>query len=285
MSIANILVRGTMADIKKDSVSGEARPGILVPVDPSASAFNSIEYALNVARILNTSIHLIYIIDFDELPESGNPIVINRMLDRLESKAAKCVESLKEMIEESGIDVPTAESIIGKTEAVIEKRIQLQMPEFIIIGRDSFSKPVISAIAKKTPCPILFIPKESRACLPTSLGLTLKTQPSPKALLPLFKLVQHTTKQITVLETRKNGNSQFTRFQNSLTDLNFTISIDVQQMDESISVSGINNFIEENTIDLLCVTRRKNSLLTEIFSRDETAHYVDKLRVPLLVIE
>src|SRR5687767_5653083 len=103
MRLADVLIRNTVSGVHKEVTPEETRPGILVPVNSSASAFNSIEYALKIAKTLNTTIHLLYITDLDDLPESSNTVVINRMLDRFERKAAICMESLKEMIEESGI--------------------------------------------------------------------------------------------------------------------------------------------------------------------------------------
>src|SRR5690606_33436884 len=70
---------------------------IFVPVDFSKASFDSLEYALNLAKTCQGCIDLFHITDAGELYESDNAIVINRLLDRLETKANAQNESLKEM--------------------------------------------------------------------------------------------------------------------------------------------------------------------------------------------
>ena len=120
MRLANVQIKDTILTKFTKLKPDEMRSGILVPVNSSANAFNSLEYALKLAKILNNTIHLFYVIDVNVDEFSESTIVAHGILERTYRKAEACVESLKEMIEEKGVKVLTAESKIGNTGSLID---------------------------------------------------------------------------------------------------------------------------------------------------------------------
>jgi nucleotide-binding universal stress UspA family protein len=262
----------------------ETRPGILVPVNSSASAFNSIEYAMKIAKALNTTIHLLYITDLNDLPESSNTIVINRMLDRFELDAAMCVESLTEMIEECGIKVPTAESRVGNVELLIQNRIEFLAPGMIVIGRDSFRKQAVDILIDQATCPLLFVPKNADASLPSSFALRLnKDLIPPKSVYPLLKIIQQTTQRLTILSDHKKSNLD--PFQNQVIEPNFKLSITYLLHENTMDAKVMRTFIRSAGFDLLCVVRDRRPFFKRIFTKDPAARIVHTVEIPVMLVK
>ena len=281
MRFADVLIKNAL----KEGTSEETRPGILVPINSSASAFNSIEYALNIAKALNTTIHLVYVTDLDDLPESNNPLVISRMLNRFERKAALCVESLKEMIEESGVKVPTAESGIGNVESLIQSRIKFLTPGMIVIGRDSFGKQALNNLVDQATCPVVFVPEKAKAALPNSFVLALNDDRIPNSIYPLLKIIQQSTRQLTVLCAVRRKRNEFNSFQSQLFGANCDVSIKYLQHKGPMKATGLDNFVNANEVDLLCVVRGKRPLLRRIFTRDLSTRILHAVEIPVLVVK
>ena len=143
----------------------------LIPVDATASAYNSLTYALKLARACSARIHLVHVTDLNELVESSNPLVVNRMLGAMERKARNCVAALRELIEDSGIEVLSHDAMIGNMDAMLQKKIQWLAPDLVIVGRENFRKSTISRLIKTSSCPTLVVPSTTEARLPKNIGL------------------------------------------------------------------------------------------------------------------
>jgi nucleotide-binding universal stress UspA family protein len=285
MRIDEVLIKNTVSGIATHEKAGETMPGILVPVNASSSAFHSLEYALHIARVLHTSIHLFHVTDARELPESGNPIVVNRILERLDRKAANCVASLKEIIEESGVKVHTAESVVGNVEQLLYKRMAELSPTLIILGRDSFSKHLLSRMISHAAYPILVIPESVPPRLPSSIILSYDQSELPaKKLDVLFKLVQRTTQELTVLSIAKRKHQGKQRVQRYQVEPNSSFLVNYYQTEEPADGHGIEIFVSTNEVDLICTLRQKRAFLDRIFDRNAPLDLIYHVSIPVLVL-
>ena len=261
----------------------EASPlRILVPVDATASAFHSLEFALNLARTCDACIQLLYLTDIDNLPESSNPVVVNRMLDRLERKAYNCVESLTEMIEETGVSVHSAESITGNVWGMLERKIELLRPGLVIIGKESFSKRLVHNLIAHATCPVLVIPASAPSRLPSSFALSFEKRPSPFTLGVLPQILKHTAVKLSMLTTEKYHGA-LKKVEHYLASKDYSINLDYTQ--EPLSSHTVERFLEAKSADLLCVTRKNRSFIARIFHSCKVSDMVARLTIPVLVLK
>jgi nucleotide-binding universal stress UspA family protein len=261
----------------------EIRSGILVPVNSSTNAFNALEYALNLARILNSTIHLFYVIDVDIDEVSDSPIVTHRILDRKYREAQTCVESLKEMIEESGVKVVTAESKIGNIGSLIQTQATSLRPGMIVIGRDCFTRSTINTQITYSTCPLIVVPESASPQLPCSIILTNEQDIlSDKSLHPLIRIVQNTTQELTILGFGKFKKKPVEKIgiNNGATN----VMVNYRQIEHSPSAFTVHDFVRTNNVGLVCTIHQKQSLFKRFFRSDFSSEIVFSLEIPVMIM-
>lgn len=283
MKLPNVQIKDTILAKFINLRPDELRSGILVPVNSSANAFNSLEYALKLAKILNNSIHLFYAIDLDISELSESTVVARRILERTYRKAETCVESLKEMIEECGIKVVTAESKIGNIGWLIQKQVECIRPGMIVIGRDCFTRNTIDNLINHSTCPLIAIPESAAPRLPSSIILTNEGNTfSEKSIDPLVKIIQNITQELTILRFVKIKNIRMEKVVIPYTS-SPSVLLNYQQVQDIPSVNSVDNFVRTNSVDLVCTINEKRSFLKRLLRHSFSAKIVFRLDIPVMV--
>lgn len=277
MRFADIHVKDIIPRAPTPNVADAFSRGILVPVNSSQSAFNALAYALNLARVLPATIHLLYVANIDDVPESNNPVVVNRMLSRLYRKASNCVASLKEMIEESGVKVITAESRVGKVESIIRNLSEKSLPDMIVIGRGTFEHHLESNLITNSACPVMCIPESTEPKLPTSIILSHQQDIHLKSLNRFCKIIQRTSQTLTVLHKERHKSKDV---RNIFSHVSESIDVTCQPCPEPDVV----RYVDTHAVDLVCLARKNKSFLERIFKRDQVLKLVHELNIPVLFL-
>ncbi len=144
---------------------------ILVPVYSSGNVFGPLEYAVNFARKRRAGIHLLHITDLEPFAESDSPLIIDQIVKSLNRKAANCVESLTEIIQESGVHVLSTAAVTGQAKSVIQTHMKFKAPGMIVIGRDYLTKKELSHLISSVNCPLLIVPTSNSYQPPSSVLL------------------------------------------------------------------------------------------------------------------
>jgi len=259
------------------------RASFLIPVDSSANAYNSLTYALKLARACNARIHLVHVADLYELPESGNPFAIHRMLGSIERKAKNCVTALKELIEDSGIEVLSHNAVIGNIDALLSRQIECLAPDLVIVGRDTFRKTSTTRMLRTSPSPVLVVPGSAEPVLPENIALyTDHTKFSENSLTQLLRIVRSTTGEFSILSLAKN------RDRASIISGPQSKSSDFQThhhlLKDGRNSESIQTFAELNGVDLLCTTFGYPSPLHRLLGRSYTTTLVYSLKIPVMVM-
>jgi len=284
MGHLNVQIKDTILTNFTKSKPDEMRSGILVPVNSSANAFNSLEYALKLAKILNNTIHLFYVIDVNVDEFSESTIVAHGILERTYRKAEACVESLKEMIEEKGVNVVTAESKIGNIGLMIDRQIDLIRPGMIVIGRDCFTSHTINNLISQSACPVISIPGSEPHQLPSSIILTNDHNTfSEKSLNPLLQIIQRTTRELTILSFIKFKKSRLEKVAVPHEGTN-KVLLNYQQIGDAPSANTVDDFVRANAVDLVCTIHRKRSLFKRLLRRSFSAEIAFSLDIPVMII-
>ena len=255
---------------------------IFVPIDFSSSSFTALEYALNLAKICNGSIDLFHLTDISTLGESDNPVVINRMLDRLEAKASVQNESLREMIEESGVRVASCESVVGNIEVLLHKKIEELSPDLIVMNKNRFAGQNAATLITKLESPVLVIPDQDTVKLPSNVVLSADLKPvRQRTMDTLLKIVQHTSPDLTVLHIGNRDDRKVPRQWNiQSTELRL---VHVVYDHENVE-NGIASYVKANDIDLLCLVHRQRSWWGRFFQPSVTQSLVGKIDVAILIV-
>ncbi len=259
---------------------GTRQVSFLIPVDFSASAYNSLTYALKLARACNASIHLVHVTDLGELVESSNPFVINRMLGAMERKAKNCVTALRELIEDSGIEVSSHDAMIGNIDVMLHKKIELLAPDLVIVGRENFRKSTISRLIRHALSPTLIVPATIEPRIPANIGLCSGQSASPRRLLNSLKRI---TSSATAELTPDPAPERTRRIED------MQISIDGPRIHHHPATAGMNTgtiaaFVEANSIDLLCTMPVYASALHRVMKWSRSADLVYRLDLPVMIM-
>jgi hypothetical protein len=282
----DIALKGIITRHSRLPLREGARPGILVPVNRSASAFNALAYALNLARALHSSIHLIHVTDARELPDSGNPLVIGRMLDRMETKASNCVVSLKEMIEESGVQVGRAESMVGNIERLIANKVEELMPEFLVLGKGSLPDTVVRSIVRQSGLPVIIVPDSAPTQLPESMMLSALGSPFSRSNMNIVsKLALGITPCLTAVSYRgdnmgKDAHASIGRYLHR----GVGARIEDLQIVKTRNHREVADFIRVHAFDLVCFVRNQRPLWKRLFTTDSLYDLPFRLDVATMVL-
>lgn len=226
----------------------------LIPVDATASAYNSLTYALKLARACSARIHLVYVTDLHEIVESSNPFVVNRMLGVMERKARNCVVALRELIEDSGIDVLSHDALIGNTDVLLSKQIDRLSPDLVIIGRENFSRTTVTRILRTSPAPVLVVPDGADRGLPENIALYRS-----QATLP------------------DESSNVFWRIVGALTS-------EVNIIGSVLSTESIRTLVSHSRINLLCTTPVYASHFHRLLGKSSITTLVYNLNLPIMVM-
>lgn len=283
MRFPNLQIKDTILEKITRLKPDEIRSGILVPVNSSTNAFNALEYALKLARILNNTIHLFYIIDVNIDEVSDSPVVTHRILDRKYRDAKTCVDSLKEMIEESGVKVVTAESKIGNIGSLIQTQATSTKPGMIVIGRDCFTRSAVNTLIRHSTCPVIVVPETATPELPSSIILTSEKDTfSDKSIEPLIRIAQNTSQELTILSFARSRKSIIEKL--GVYNGAIKIMINYRQLEDPPSAITVGDFVRTSGVGLVCTIHQKQSIFRRFLRSGFSSEIVFSLKVPAMII-
>lgn len=253
----------------------------LIPVDSSASAYNSLTYALKLARACNARIHLVHVTDLNELVESSNPFVVNRMLSAMERKARNCVTALRELIEDSGIEVLSHEAMIGNIDVMLQKKIKCLAPDLVIVGRENFRKSTIVKLIRTSLSPTLVVPAATEPRLPENIAWYPDQSASPGRLL-------NSLNRITSMAFGEFAQNLITERNGRTTDTQINVDgprIHHLPVTGDMNMQTIATYLQANSIDLLCTVHVYSSLLHRIIKWSRSSNFIYNLNMPVMIIQ
>jgi nucleotide-binding universal stress UspA family protein len=259
---------------RKNSNQGGALR-MLVAIDFSPTSYTTLEYAMNLAKSQRTPIELFHIIDFDELSETDNPLVMDRMLTQIEEKARIRLESLIEMLTEQSVEVTGTDLAIGKVEHALRKKIKDQGPYLVIAGANQWGGKIKNHI-KSFSSAFLLIPENMPWKSPHTIGIYGRQQNLNQIVKPILYWAWH-DKQIILLGQDLDKNF------NSGTDLIEGTPILLEKVSSPISsLQQLQSVIKELEIDLLCVDHKKKTFWGKWLERRRFLKITSNLKIPVL---
>lgn len=263
---------------------------ILVPTDFSPVADNALDYAIEMAAHFKSEICLYHVYSFDKVdydlafPKDEQPYArqVKQKMERTKRKFDK-------KIKEKGISARTfvAEDSfysLFKTRAIAQGADIVVMGSKGASGLTKFIFGSVAATALETSdIPVLVVPPGYRFCPFDNIVLAAdQKEISPEALAPLQKLALEYGALVTVLNVKPNAR----KAAGGMPALSLQgVETAYREVGMSGSISeSINQFIQEEGCNLLCMVRRKKSFFESIFKTRITKAQVYSNKVPLLVL-
>lgn len=258
---------------------GTRQVSFLIPVDFSASAYNSLTYALKLARNCSARIHLVHITDLSELVESSNPFVLNSMLTVMERKARNCVTALRELIEDSGLEVLSHDAMIGNIDVMLQKKIKCLSPDLVIVGRENFNKASITRLIRASLSPTLVVPSTTEARVPERIALCTGRSTSRQRLLNSLKRITRaateSTPCLTAASNREMEDPELSADSPRIHHYPATRAMNTQTLSA---------FANAHSIDLLCTVPVYPSPLHRALRLSRSCDLIFKLNMPVMIM-
>lgn len=268
---------------------------ILVATDFSACATNAMEYAMDLARVLQVEVCALHAIgSFEGLfNNTYNALYID---DYYNSKR----EALKNWVgtftsREAYREVPvTTNCEVGSVSTVIEKYLKANPVEMLVMGTMGSSGIAglfgsnASSMVEKTKIPTLIIPLESKFSLnPTiTLATDFSSTPSSEDINALNELVKaFGSAKINVVnivegtawKTNEAG-------EENLKTLIPHAVLEFRYLKEDSPIEGIVNFIVSSETDIVCLVKRHHGLVYRLFNTSTVNKVMNRSIKAILVL-
>ena len=269
---------------------------ILAPTDFSAAAENAVDYAAKLAESMNVTLILLNCYHLP-LMASGEGSVSFLTLETLEKESKTSLLNEKKRIHRNCPKVKIeTESVLGFAVEGITDFANKNSADLIVMGISSagkFSELVMGSIStevvKETSCPVLIVPEKVRYqnLMKITLACDLKDIVHPECFDSLKELVSHFKAGLNVLNIIKpdeeisiekavNG----IRLEHLFEDLNHTLHFE----EEQDVVEGIENFVEQNKVNMVSIVSRKHNFINRLLHESNTKRMAFHTHVPLLAL-
>ena len=264
------------------------KPNYFVPIDFSPASYKAVQYAMMLSQLSEGTLTLHHVIDGHEIVESDNPVVVNRCISRLSSAAKNKLDSICEMIRETGISV-RYDYTFGKANLEIVRRSQTTQADFIVISKKQVSSIFGRNGAARLKLPIFIVPESATPNKPYNVLLATDLKPiQANGFTRFLNLIQKTCNELMLLYvTKRKAYNGFEKEVNQrLDEINQHIQINTtfSLHKNSDITSGILDFSVENNVDLLCTIKRKNGFVTKYLSKSISSELAYTGDLPMLVL-
>ena len=281
---------------------------ILVPVDFSEYNNNALNYAVKLGEKLHSEIILAHC--FPEIIEEKD---VEIPVDGLDSKEVVTKEKEKEKQDLEMLKEKTLENMneeqrknitlrtrfeIGYAEDVLVKLSKEISPDVIVMGTKSKGETikellgsVTSDVVRKAQVPVLTVPVDSDIDLNKISNILFVTDFSEVDYESLHKLVKLISSFKTVIYSVQFNTSKpdkwdkekMNEFKNycNVTYRNHTIKTQILYGEDFLET--LDNFIKDNSIDIIAMTRKKRNIISSLFHPSITRKILFHTNIPLLV--
>jgi nucleotide-binding universal stress UspA family protein len=270
---------------------------ILVPTDFSPAATHAMHYAIEMAKSIHASLMLFHVYQVP-VTFADTPIVLVSV-DELRKSAEERIQKLKANVEHitSGVIKVYAETKMGNVTDELEDICEKIKPLAVVMGSKGasglekvlFGSTTLTAI-RHLKCPVISVPpgKEfgkgiKRIGFATDFREVVENTPGPaiKEFVTLFNAelhvlnVDHHDKHFKP-DTPQQSAMLHTLLEDAKPVYHF---IDHQDIED-----GINQFAEENNLDLIIAVPKKHKLLQALFKPSSTKQLVFESHIPVMCI-
>lgn len=273
---------------------------ILVPLDFSTCSENALVFAIRLADKIDASINILNVPDFDRAPLENSVFIAASAKENLIASRKLMNQSLKKVKEYANdfIDhMPDLETDIeiGVPDVTIVDVAVRNQIDYIVMGTqgqnsiwDRFLGSVASKVINHAPCSVFVIPEKAKFKDEITLGYATnfigvdafeiwKTSKLMEPLAASIKCVHLNDKQ-------KNINSKIEELERFFSENTLGIEIAFYSISVKNMVRDLNQFIDDENIDMMVMYKPKRNFFESIFLKSFTKEMSMHVEVPLLVL-
>lgn len=275
---------------------------ILVPTDFSPNADRAIDYAVRIAKLNQATLYIIHACDHLYEVDMENVLSKEEYNKKQTEEAFGKLEMIRQSIEETEQVLVGIKLYSGTVTDTIVVAAEEHNADLIILGtlgisgiRDRIFGSKTAYVISNSSIPVLAIPIEYDWSPPAKFLLAINRFNEVNEILnPVFDLAGVFKAELLITVFTDNENEESSEYLedekkiNSATDkLKATygnLVIRSEHLSGRNFEDSINDYIEENSIDLLAMTTHKRTLIGSIFNRSLTRKMSYHTKVPILAI-
>ncbi|MEP2668081.1 MAG: universal stress protein [Cyclobacteriaceae bacterium] len=169
---------------------------LLVPVDFSMPSYNALRYAMHLAHMCEGTIELFHALPNDNLSSSESPLTMQNEIRKAVYNAYKKLNSVKEIINDFGVEVTSTFVAMGDPVTSIKTRISETSPNVLVLDKD---EKIAQRNDLKIPC--LYVPSMIMPMTPNKVVMIRDGRPiHEKSLQPLLSILDYGNNQLTIVD-------------------------------------------------------------------------------------
>jgi nucleotide-binding universal stress UspA family protein len=267
---------------------------ILVATDFSNSAANAMEYALGIAKKLNTEVCAIHAIHPTEGINNNtyNAIFIEDYYNNKRRALKEWVAKFTEKDEYKDIHV-TSLCNVGFLKNVISQYVDENPVVLLamgITGSTGITGIVgsnASMMVSKVKVPTLIIPLESKfSQTPTvTLATDYETRLSAEDVNALNEMVEaFDSEKLKVVYVVEKSDPKYLEAQEAKLNNLFKVGLEFNYINDTRPLNGIMDFIEANGTDILCLVKHHQNILYRLFTKSTVDQVMNRSVKAILVL-
>jgi len=274
---------------------------ILVPIDFSHASNVALRYTAELARSIKATVRLLHI--HTPVISRNNPMsyLITEERKEAENENLKKLRALIESLGERYSSVKWETSVDSGSVADVILSYAKKDVDLIAMGTQgisSFEKILLGTntaeIIEKSSCPVLAIPVSTKPYAPRDILYATDYAPgdweTAKALTDMARMLDATITYVHVtreddedeLDKEREQIDEFTKEIKEKTD--FT-RIKSRILSDNNVLMGLDSALQDSTVDLLCLSTRKRSLIEKLYNPSVTARMAIYTQIPLLAFK
>lgn len=268
---------------------------ILVATDFSNCASNAMEYAVELAKILNLELCAIHAISATEGIDNSiyRAIFIEDYYNNKRLALAGWAKGFVSKYQYSDVNVTTV-CEVGTLGNVLTKYIESNPVELLVMGSmgstgiSGLFGSNVSMMVEKTKTPTLVIPLETKfsinpvITLATDFSSNLSTEDVTALNELVLAFKSDKLNVLNILETADYKTNE--TGENSLKKLIKNTELEFKYIQEDSAKEGIMNFIQGNNTDILCVVKHHHNIVYRLFNRSTVNQVMNKSVKAVLVL-
>ncbi len=280
---------------------------ILVPVTFTDYSVNALTYALTLAGKFPSNVTILHcfseyedILEDSELKEPATEENVRKHEDEARDRLADlCQSTINKMSSLQGDNIDLQNRFeFGYPEDIIPDVCRKMEPDVVIMGTKSKGETIkellgsiTSDVMKRADCPVLAVPSSSSIDLEKLSKILFITDFSENDYISMHKLIRLISPFQTQIhavrflshDPAKGEVEKMEQFKSycDTTYRNYQLKFSYEQSDQFIS--SLEEYVEQNKIDLIAMTRRKRNMIAKLFTPEITRKILFHTDVPLLV--
>ena len=273
---------------------------ILVPIDFSACSENALVFALQLADKIKADLRLVTVLNFEGADMENTAYALDVIEERkVQSKKRmiKFIEKTIESVRASLDEIPTTQiSIeIGNVEATIRDVATRNQVDYVVMGTqgenstlDKYLGSTASNVLKNSPCPVIVIPEKSDFTKKVVIGYATDfSDADPFEIWKVVKLFQPFEPKVKCIhfnEKQVYNEDKIKELASYFAETAPKLNIDFYSLPVKDKVKDMNDFVENENINMLVMYKPNRSLFESIFHKSYTQKMAKHTNVPLMVL-